>query len=87
MRAIRRPENARCGPTRDATDQEWIESLFGHPKGEFPHLEKIDDIDVLRAELQIRRTVTTRPPGSLPLHFRWVEVAGGLRRVGVDRAG
>ena len=38
------------------TDQAWIESLFGHLKGEHPHLESIEDIDVLRAELEIRRT-------------------------------
>ena len=28
------------------TDQAWIESLFGHLKGEHPHLEQIEDIDV-----------------------------------------
>lgn len=38
------------------TDQAWIESLFGHLKNEHPHLEQIEDIDVLRAELNIRRT-------------------------------
>ncbi len=38
------------------TDQAWIESFFGHLKGEFPHLDLIGDIDVLRAELDIRRT-------------------------------
>ncbi|MGB4745058.1 MAG: integrase core domain-containing protein [Candidatus Microthrix parvicella] len=37
------------------TDQAWIESLFGHLKGEFPHLEGIVDIDVLRAELELRQ--------------------------------
>lgn len=37
------------------TDQAWIESFFGHLKGEFPHLDLIADIDVLRAELDIRR--------------------------------
>ena len=37
------------------TDQAWIESLFGHLKGEFPHLEGIADIDVLRAELELRQ--------------------------------
>lgn len=37
------------------TDQAWIESLFGHLKIEHPHLELIEDIDVLRAELAIRR--------------------------------
>jgi transposase InsO family protein len=24
-------------------DQAWIESFFGHLKGEFPHLDKITD--------------------------------------------
>lgn len=37
------------------TDQAWIESLFGHLKVEQPHLERIADIDVLRAELDIQR--------------------------------
>ena len=37
------------------TDQAWIESLFGHLKTEQPHLELIADIDVLRAELEIRQ--------------------------------
>ena len=37
------------------TDQAWIESLFGHLKTEQPHLESIEDIDVLRAELNLRR--------------------------------
>jgi transposase InsO family protein len=37
------------------TDQAWIESLFGHLKTEQPHLELIEDIDVLRTELEIRR--------------------------------
>jgi transposase InsO family protein len=34
------------------TDQAWIETLFGHIKLEWPHLDKIDDIAVLRAELE-----------------------------------
>ena len=37
------------------TDQAWIESLFGHLKIEQPHLELIEDIDVLRAELETQR--------------------------------
>ena len=37
------------------TDQAWIESPFGHLKIEQPHLELIDDIDVLRAELETQR--------------------------------
>ncbi len=33
------------------TDQAWIETLFGHVKGEWPHLETITDPGVLEAEL------------------------------------
>jgi putative transposase len=33
------------------TDQAWIETLFGHLKAEFPHLTKITEPAVLRAEL------------------------------------
>jgi len=32
-------------------DQAWIESFFGHLKGEFPHLDKITDAGDLEAEL------------------------------------
>jgi putative transposase len=38
------------------TDQAWIESFFGHLKYEFPHLLKITDPAVLRAELDVIRT-------------------------------
>ncbi|MFN2503890.1 MAG: transposase [Acidimicrobiales bacterium] len=38
------------------TDQAWIESFFGHLKYEFPHLLKIADPAVLRAELDVIRT-------------------------------
>jgi putative transposase len=38
------------------TDQAWIESFFGHLKYEFPHLLKIADPAVLRAELEVIRT-------------------------------
>jgi transposase InsO family protein len=34
------------------TDQAWIETLFGHIKLEWPHLDEIDDSGVLRAELE-----------------------------------
>lgn len=37
------------------TDQAWIETLFGHIKGEFPHLDRIEDPEVLRVELDIVR--------------------------------
>lgn len=33
------------------TDQAWIETLFGHVKGEWPHLEKIRDPGELELEL------------------------------------
>ncbi|RKN52528.1 integrase, partial [Streptomyces klenkii] len=36
-------------------DQAWIESLFGHVKGEWPHLEKIRDPHDLEAELDAVR--------------------------------
>ena len=35
--------------------QAWIETLFGHVKGEWPHLEKITDPGELEAELELRR--------------------------------
>ena len=34
------------------TDQAWTWTLFGHVKGEWPHLDAIDDPAVLRAELE-----------------------------------
>jgi putative transposase len=37
-------------------DQAWIETLFGHVKGEWPHLEKITDPGELQAELELFRT-------------------------------
>lgn len=37
-------------------DQAWIESFFGHLKGEFPHLDKIRDPGELEAELDRLRT-------------------------------
>ena len=46
------------GPLRrpgTPTDQAWIETLFGHVKTEWPHLEKITDPNTLRAELDIAR--------------------------------
>jgi putative transposase len=38
------------------TDQAWIETLFAHVKGEWPHLEKIRDPGELEAELERVRT-------------------------------
>lgn len=37
-------------------DQAWVESFFGHLKGEFPHLEKIKDPGELERELDRCRT-------------------------------
>ena len=39
------------GRPHTPTDQAWIESFFGHIKGEWPHLETIDDPVLLEAEL------------------------------------
>jgi len=39
------------GRPHTPTDQAWIETLFGHVKGEWPHLERIDDPALLEHEL------------------------------------
>jgi len=39
------------GRPHTPTDQAWIESFFGHVKGEWPHLVDIDEPVVLEAEL------------------------------------
>jgi hypothetical protein len=39
------------GRPHTPTDQAWIETLFGHVKGEWPHLEKITDPGELTLEL------------------------------------
>lgn len=40
--------------------QAWIESLFSHVKAEWPHLDRIKDPEVLRAELaDVRRQYNT----------------------------
>ena len=46
---------ARFGRPGTPTDQAWIETLFGHIKTEWPHLEKITDPNTLRADLDIAR--------------------------------
>lgn len=56
------------------TDQAWIESLFGHLKIEQPHLELIDDIDVLRAELDRQRD-----------HYNTVRLHAGIGYVTPDQ--
>ena len=40
------------GRPHTPTDQAWIETLFGHVKHEWPHLETIDDPAVLEVELE-----------------------------------
>ena len=44
------------GRPHTPTDQAWIETLFGHVKGEWPHLEKITDPGDLDVELDRVRT-------------------------------
>ncbi len=46
---------ARFGRPGTPTDQAWIETLFGHVKTEWPHLDKITDPAELRTELDIAR--------------------------------
>jgi transposase InsO family protein len=45
------------GRPHTPTDQAWIESFFGHLKGEWPHLVDIDDPVVLESELERIRTI------------------------------
>ena len=44
------------------TDQAWIESLFSHIKADWPHLDRIRDPDVLRAELAVVRHAVQHGP-------------------------
>jgi len=46
----------RFGRPSTPSDQAWIETLFGHVKGELPHLEKIRDPGELELELDRVRT-------------------------------
>ncbi len=44
------------GRPHTPTDQAWVESFFGHIKGEWPHLEEIEDPVMLLTELdRVRR--------------------------------
>ena len=54
----------RLGRPGTPTDQAWIESLFGHVKAEWPHLEQIRDPAVLQTELRRAR----RDYNSVRLH-------------------
>jgi transposase InsO family protein len=44
------------------TDQAWIESLFSHIKAEWPHLDRIRDPEVLRAETRRRPPAIQHDP-------------------------
>jgi len=48
-------DNVNVDSPSTPTDQAWIETLFGHVKAEWPHLDRIDDPAVLRAELEVVR--------------------------------
>ena len=75
-------------------DQAWIESFFGHIKGEWPHLETIADPSVLEAELARVRTEynTVRLHESIGYvtpddeHSGRGEAIRQARRDGLDRA-
>lgn len=55
------------------TDQAWIETLFGHVKGEHPHLELITDPAELEAEL-----------GQVRTHYNTVRLHAGIGYVTPD---
>jgi putative transposase len=55
------------------TDQAWIESLFGHVKAEWPHLLRIADPAVLRAEIAVIRQ-----------HYNGVRLHAGIGYVTPD---
>jgi transposase InsO family protein len=61
------------GRPHTPTDQAWIETLFGHIKTEFPHLDLINDLAVLRAELDIVRE-----------HYNTVRLHAGIGYVTPD---
>ena len=48
------------------TDQAWIESLFSHIKADWPHLDRITDPAVLRAELATVRHEYNTPQACMP---------------------
>ena len=48
------------------TDQAWIESLFSHVKADWPHLDRIRDPDVLRAEASPTSATSTTRSGCTP---------------------
>jgi len=82
------------GRPHTPTDQAWIETLFGHVKGEWPHLEDIADPLVLEAELDRVRTIynTVRLHESIGYvtpddeHHGRGEAIREARRQGLERA-
>jgi transposase InsO family protein len=75
-------------------DQAWIESFFGHIKGEWPHLDTITDPTLLETELARVRTEynTVRLHQAIAYvtpddeHHGWGEALRQARRDGLDRA-
>ncbi len=55
----------RFGRPGTPTDQAWIETLFGHVKGEWPHLSKIKDAGELTLDSNASGSSTT-PSGCTP---------------------
>ena len=53
------------------TDQAWIESLFSHVKADWPHLDRIKDPEVLRAELARRSWKRSRSGGASGCRMRF----------------
>ncbi|MEZ5119872.1 MAG: integrase core domain-containing protein [Candidatus Nanopelagicales bacterium] len=76
------------------TDQAWIESLFGHVKGEWPHLETIRDPAQLITDLQQVQTEynTVRLHASLGYvtpddeHYGRADALRGARQLGLQQA-
>ena len=78
------PSAPRFGRPGTPTDQAWIETLFGHVKTEWPHLEKITDPNTLRAELNVARRVGYVTPDDE--HPRGDTTTGpGLTRIAYHR--
>ncbi len=65
----------RFGRPGTPTDQAWIESLFGHVKADWPHLEKIRDPGELAAELDRARAEYNTVRLSLGVPKVWCDVA------------
>ena len=57
---------ARFGRPGTPTDQAWIETLFGHVKTEWPHLEKITDSNTAASRTRQRPDATTTPAACTP---------------------